>query len=153
MRRLEAAAIVAVTRAHAPTPERTRSVGCPSRELPLHRTYPPPGAEARPARPSAAKRKAKSAVRATVAEVTISHPQRRFQNSGKLTKLDLARYYEAVSDWLRPHLAKRPLALVRCPGGDFGACFFQRHGQPGLESEKPVPKDADYLLAESSRGG
>ena len=87
-----------------------------------------------------------------IADVTISHPQRKFQDSGGLSKLDLARYYEAVSEWLRPHLAKRPLALVRCPGGDFGACFFQRHARPGMESEKPVPEDADYLLAESVEG-
>jgi bifunctional non-homologous end joining protein LigD len=104
-----------------------------------------------PPAPSAApKRKEKAA--AVVAEVTISHPQRRFQDSGALNKLDLALYYEAVSEWLLPHLARRPLALVRCPGGDFGACFFQRHAAPGIRSERAVPADADYLLAESADG-
>ena len=73
---------------------------------------------------------------ATVADVAISHPQREFGGSNGLTKLDLARYYEAVSEWLRPHLADRPLAVLRCPGGDFRACFFQRHAHPGMKGEK-----------------
>jgi DNA primase len=73
---------------------------------------------------------------ATVADVAISHPQHEFGGSDGLTKLDLARYYEAVSEWLRPHLADRPLAVLRCPGGDFRACFFQRHAHPGMKGEK-----------------
>ncbi|HWI15532.1 MAG TPA: non-homologous end-joining DNA ligase [Burkholderiales bacterium] len=44
-----------------------------------------------------------------------------------ITKLELARYYEAVADWLLPHLARRPLTLVRCPDGVSGECFYQRH--------------------------
>ncbi len=94
----------------------------------------------------------RDAAGATVADVTISHPQREFADSGTLTKLDLARYYEAVSEWLRPHLANRPLAVLRCPGGDFSACFFQRHANPGLEGEKSVPSTADYVLADSPEG-
>jgi bifunctional non-homologous end joining protein LigD len=89
---------------------------------------------------------------ATVADVAISHPQHEFGGSDGLTKLDLARYYEAVSEWLRPHLADRPLAVLRCPGGDFRACFFQRHAHPGMKGEKRVPKGADYVLAHSPKG-
>lgn len=100
-----------------------------------------------PQRP-ARSRKASST---TVAKVRISHPHREFSDGGGVTKLDLARYYAAVSKWLQPHLAKRPLALVRCPGGDLGTCFFQRHGKPGLPGEEPVPPGADYLLAHSSQ--
>lgn len=44
-----------------------------------------------------------------------------------VTKLDLARYYEAVGPWLVPHLWRRPLTLVRCPDGTQGECFYQRH--------------------------
>ncbi|RMF02016.1 MAG: DNA polymerase domain-containing protein [Alphaproteobacteria bacterium] len=31
-----------------------------------------------------------------------------------------------------PHVAKRPLALVRCPEGVSGECFFQKHASPGF---------------------
>jgi bifunctional non-homologous end joining protein LigD len=71
-----------------------------------------------------------------VAGVGISHPDRvMFPNAG-LTKLDVARYYEAVSPWILPHIAGRPLTLVRCPGG-IGAsehkrapdCYYMRHSK------------------------
>jgi len=52
------------------------------------------------------------------------------------TKLDLARYYEAIADWVLPHLADRPLTLVRCPNGvSAGAgkrapdCFYMKHSK------------------------
>jgi len=44
-----------------------------------------------------------------------------------LTKLDLARYYQAAAKWVVPHLAHRPLTLVRCPGGQGKPCFYQKH--------------------------
>jgi bifunctional non-homologous end joining protein LigD len=43
------------------------------------------------------------------------------------TKRDLAEYYERVADWILPYVARRPLTLVRCPGGHTGECFFQKH--------------------------
>jgi bifunctional non-homologous end joining protein LigD len=44
-----------------------------------------------------------------------------------LTKRDLAAYYESVADWILPHVAGRPLTLVRCPQGAGGECFYQKH--------------------------
>jgi bifunctional non-homologous end joining protein LigD len=43
-----------------------------------------------------------------------------------VTKLALARYYEAIQEWVLPHLARRPLVLLRCPEGR-EACFYQKH--------------------------
>jgi bifunctional non-homologous end joining protein LigD len=63
----------------------------------------------------------------TVAGVTITHPNRMIYPDVKLTKLDIARYYEEIADWILPYLAGRPLTLVRCPEGPGGECFYQKH--------------------------
>jgi bifunctional non-homologous end joining protein LigD len=80
--------------------------------------------------PSARKPVAKRAARptsATVAGVTISHPDRVLYPEVGITKLDIARYYESIQDWVIPHMAGRPLTLVRCPQGREGPCFYQKH--------------------------
>ncbi len=61
-----------------------------------------------------------------VAGVRLTHPERVLYPEPPLTKLDLARYYEDVGEWLLPHLVGRPLSLVRCPSG-LGSCFYVKH--------------------------
>ncbi len=39
----------------------------------------------------------------------------------------MAQYYESIADWILPHLADRPLTMVRCPRGRAGQCFYQKH--------------------------
>lgn len=46
-----------------------------------------------------------------------------------LTKLDVARYYDAVADAMLPHLRGRPLTLVHCPEGLAGGCRFMKHSK------------------------
>src|SRR6266699_301549 len=42
------------------------------------------------------------------------------------TKGDLIEYYRAVSQWMMPYLADRPLVLTRFPDGITGKSFFQK---------------------------
>jgi bifunctional non-homologous end joining protein LigD len=63
----------------------------------------------------------------TVGDVAISSPGRIVDPGSGLTKLDVARYYEAIAPRLLPHLKDRPVALVRLPDGLGGQQFFQKH--------------------------
>jgi bifunctional non-homologous end joining protein LigD len=43
------------------------------------------------------------------------------------TKRDLLRYFAQVSPFILPHLADRPLTMIRMPDGIHGQRFFQKH--------------------------
>jgi len=68
-------------------------------------------------------------------EVRFTHPERVYWSDVGVTKQDLAEYYRSIWDWMAPHLVSRPLALVRCPDGTSGQCFFQKHASAGLSEE------------------
>jgi bifunctional non-homologous end joining protein LigD len=44
-----------------------------------------------------------------------------------LTKRDLLRYFARVSPFMLPHLADRPLTMIRMPDGINGQRFYQKH--------------------------
>jgi bifunctional non-homologous end joining protein LigD len=64
-----------------------------------------------------------------VAGVRLTHPDRVLYPDPLVTKVDLARYYERIADWIVPHVAGRPLTLVRCPEGLRGKCFYMKHSR------------------------
>jgi len=71
--------------------------------------------------------------------VTVSHADKPLwpdAGDGKpVTKLELAQYYEAIGDWMLPHLKGRPCSMIRMPDGIHGAQnFFQRHSARGQSS-------------------
>jgi bifunctional non-homologous end joining protein LigD len=68
-------------------------------------------------------------------DVALTHPDRVYWVDVGVNKQDLADYYAKVWSHMAPHLAGRPLALVRCPEGTKGQCFFQKHVSAGLTAE------------------
>ncbi len=79
---------------------------------------------------SATESPAKSETRADKAEhapIRLTHPDKIVDTESKLTKQQLADYYWAIAEHLLPHIANRPLSLVRCPEGSTSPCFFQKH--------------------------
>jgi bifunctional non-homologous end joining protein LigD len=66
----------------------------------------------------------------TVGGVALTHPDRELWPG--ITKQDLAEYWLAIADHALPGLARRPLAIVRCPEGIEGQHFFQKHGHGTL---------------------
>jgi len=50
-----------------------------------------------------------------------------------VTKRDLLKYFAQVSEYILPHLADRPLTMIRMPDGIGGQRFFQKH----WEQERP----------------
>ena len=87
--------------------------------------------------------------------VALTHPERELWPG--MTKQALAEYWSAVAGRALPGLARRPLAIVRCPEGIGGQHFFQKHGHGTLPSAirqgeadgQPylVIDDADGLIA------
>ncbi|MBE7218030.1 MAG: DNA ligase D [Caulobacteraceae bacterium] len=85
--------------------------------------------------------------------VTISSPDKPLWPAEgaaqAITKLDLARYYEAVADALLPHVQGRPCSIIREPDGIGGERFFQRHtgaGASALFTEVEVRGDKKPYL-------
>ena len=62
----------------------------------------------------------------------LTHPEKVLDEASGITKRDLANYYLAVAERLLPHIAGRPLSIVRCPEGSTKPCFFQKHVGSGL---------------------
>ena len=90
-----------------------------------------------------------------VGGVTITHPERVIYAREHVTKLQVAQYYEAVAEVMLPHVAGRPLALVRCPEGVGPACFFQKHvgaGLPDSIREERIGAKDKVLVLDTAEG-
>ncbi|HEX3417126.1 MAG TPA: DNA ligase D [Stellaceae bacterium] len=58
--------------------------------------------------------------------VRLTHPDRILYPGTNLTKLDVARYYAEIRDWILPELSRRLLTLVRSPAAGMKT-FYQKH--------------------------
>jgi bifunctional non-homologous end joining protein LigD len=112
------------------------------------------------------KRKATAVVsskhkRVDVAGISLSNPDRVLYPKVGVTKLELARFYEGIEEWILPHVVGRPLSLVRCPKGLTGepdACFYMKHSEvwapPALRRVqiKERTKRGQYLVIDDLAG-
>lgn len=76
-------------------------------------------------------------VESRVAGIRITHADRVIDPSTGITKGELADYHARIARRMLPHLAGRPVSLVRAPEGIEGELFFQKHADrmsiPGIE--------------------
>jgi bifunctional non-homologous end joining protein LigD len=92
-----------------------------------------------------------------IAGIAISNPDKPYFPEAGITKGDLAAYYDAIAPHLLPHIAGRPLSLVRCPEGWAGECFYQKHAAKVVNaavSRVEVPEStgtATYLGANTAK--
>lgn len=70
-----------------------------------------------------------------IAGIAISNPARLVYPRDKVSKADVAAYYEAAAPLMLPHVKDRPLSLVRLPEGLEGESFFQKHAGKGFPAQ------------------
>ncbi|MGH6665391.1 MAG: DNA ligase D [Pseudolabrys sp.] len=87
--------------------------------------------------------------KAEVSGVALSHPDRVYWEDAGVSKHDLAEFYAGIWKWMAPHVVGRPIALLRCPEGAAGQCFFQKHAAAGIATEHLhlVPEKGDKIIS------
>ena len=125
------------------------------RDKPVHAPHDDAKQEAKAVTKSPTKSKSKGA---EVGGIVVTHPDRVIFPDDGLTKQDLAEYYLSVADHILPHIARRPISMIRCPEGIGEQCFFQRH-----LSQSHIPhvldtgiqvkdRNEDYIMIEDAEG-
>ena len=92
---------------------------------------------------------ARKAADTAIGAIALTHPDRVYWEDVGVTKRDLAAYYKDVWKWMAPHVAGRPISLLRCPEGAGGQCFFQKHAAAGISTDHLhlVPEKGDKIIS------
>lgn len=87
----------------------------------------------------------------------LTHPNKILYPEDKITKNNLAEYYDLIQEWILPYITNRPLMLVRCPE-NYQKCFHQKHLHRKLPNDireimiKEKSGKEKYLYIETSAG-
>jgi bifunctional non-homologous end joining protein LigD len=107
------------------------------------------------AKAQASVKRAPRTAKAEVEDIALSHPDRIYWDDAGVSKQDLADFYAAIWKWMGPHVIGRPIALLRCPEGASGQCFFQKHAAAGISTEHLhlVPEKGDKIISMDDLAG
>ncbi len=93
-----------------------------------------------------------------IAGVRITNPDRVLYPDCGITKRDVIAHYLSIADLMLPHVADRPLSLVRAPRGVGGETFYQKHASEGWPDDfkaisiREKSGSDKYLYIEDERG-
>ncbi len=76
----------------------------------------------------------------------LTNPDRVFYSQRGITKIGLCTFYQEIEKWIIPQIVDRPLSLVRCPGGQGGETFYQKHANDS------VPEVVGRIELEEKKG-
>lgn len=85
---------------------------------------------------------------ATIGGVVISNASKVWWPDEKITKGDVAAFYNAISSLILPWMKDRPLTAERCPDGMLGGCFYRKNFPAGN-----IPVDAPRLTLRANSTG
>lgn len=94
----------------------------------------------------------------SVEGIKISNPDKLIYNKPKITKMDVAKYYQKVSKRMIPYLENRLISVVRCPDGIDGEQFFKKHlednriGISKVKLKNKTSKKEDYYYINDITG-
>jgi bifunctional non-homologous end joining protein LigD len=93
-----------------------------------------------------------------IAGITITSPDKVIFEDPEITKADVVRYYEKVSERMLPYVRNRILSIVRCPKGISQSCFYKKHPGPDNKAIVIMPimnsreEKEDYFYIENASG-
>lgn len=90
--------------------------------------------------------------------IKITNPDKIIFEDTEITKADVVRYYQLVSERMLPFVRQRILSIVRCPKGVSHTCFYKKHPGPGSKGIITIPistgsgETEDYFYIENQSG-
>lgn len=90
--------------------------------------------------------------------IKITNPNKVIFDDPEITKADVVRYYEKISERMLPYVSHRILSIVRCPKGISQNCFYKKHPGPGSKGIVTIPvsndkgETEDYFYIEDISG-
>lgn len=90
--------------------------------------------------------------------IRISNPNKVLYDEPKITKADVAHYYEKVTPRMLPYVGRRILTALRCPKGVSQACFYKKHSTSEREGVTKIfvtngkGEEEDYFYVENRFG-